>query len=171
MNFFSRTGRRTFQWLRRAAILVLSSTALAQPPASVGYAVDLSSPEQHLVDVQMILPAGAAQRELQLPVWNSLYQVRDFAQYVNWVRAKDRAGRALAVRALDKSRWQIDAAQDGAVVEYQIFVDSPGPFGAQFNSHHAFLNLAQLLMYPVDARNGAMLVHFGHIPTGWRVAA
>ena len=68
----------------------------------------LASPEQHLVEVQIILPPGAAQRDLQLPVWNALYQVRDFAQYVNWVRAKDRV-RASPFRSakLDKSRWQI----------------------------------------------------------------
>ena len=111
-----------------------------------------------------------AQRELQLPVWNALYQVRDFAKYVNWVRAKDRAGRALAVRALNPSRWQIIGAEGGAVVEYQIFVDSPGPFGAQFNSHHAFFNLAQVLMYPVEARSGPMLVRFNQVPEGWHIA-
>jgi predicted metalloprotease with PDZ domain len=136
----------------------------------VAYTVILAKPEQHLVEVQIVLPEGLAQRELQLPVWNALYQVRDFAQYVNWVRAKDRAGRALTVRELDKSRWQITGAQAGAVVEYQIFVDSPGPFGAQFNLHHAFFNLAQVLMYPVDARNGPMIVDFSRVPQEWHVA-
>src|SRR6202034_1822295 len=155
MNRFCRLGRT----LRRAlglAILALSSASIAQSPAWLTYTISLLSPEQHLVEVQIFLPEGPAQRELQLPVWNALYQVRDFAQYINWMRAKDRAGHALAVRALDKSRWQISGAEAGAVVEYQIFLDSPGPFGAQFNSHHAFLNLAQVLMYPVDARNAPM---------------
>ncbi len=144
--------------------------ALARCGAATNYTISLSNPEQHLVEVQIQLPEGAAQRELQLPVWNALYQVRDFAQYVNWVRAKDRPGHALTVRALDKSRWQIAGAQGGAVVEYQMFVDSFGPFGAQFNSHHAFFNLAQVLMYPVDARNGPMVVRFTHVPEKWRVA-
>ena len=143
---------------------------VARCAAATNYTISLANPEQHLVQVQILLPEGAAQRELQLPVWNALYQVRDFAQYVNWIRAKDRAGRPLAVRALDKSRWQIADAQGGAVVEYQMFVDSPGPFGAQFNSHHAFLNLAQVLMYPVDARNGPMAVRFSQVPEGWHIA-
>ena len=152
------------------AVSVSLLGAVAQPSTTVTYTISLANPEQHLVEVQILLPEGAAQREVQLPVWNALYQVRDFAQYVNWVRAKDRAGQSLAVRALDKSRWQITGAQGGAVVEYQIFVDSFGPFGAQLNLHHAFLNLAQVLMYPVDARNGPMAVHFSHIPDGWHVA-
>jgi len=143
---------------------------LAQAGASTEYTISLTSPAEHLVQVQIFLPPGAAQRQLQLPAWNALYQIRDFSQYVNWVHAKDRAGHALAVRQLDKGRWEIAGAQDGAIVEYQIFLDSPGPFGAQFDSHHAFLNLAQVLMYTVDARNALIIVRFNQIPNGWRIA-
>jgi predicted metalloprotease with PDZ domain len=152
------------------AFLVFSSAAIAQTPSEITYTIALDNPAQHLVDVQITLPAGAAKRDLQLPVWNALYQVRDFAQYVNWVRAKDRAGKALEVRALDKSRWQVQGADAGALVEYQIYVDLPGPFGAQLNPHHAFLNLAEILMYPVDARSDPVRVHFSHLPEPWHVA-
>jgi predicted metalloprotease with PDZ domain len=151
-------------------LVLLMWMALARSNAATNYTISLTNPEQHLLEVQILLPEGPAQRQLQLPVWNALYQVRDFAQYVNWVRAKDRSGHSLAVRALDTSRWQIVDAQGGAVVEYQIFADSPAPFGAQFNSHHAFLNLAEVLMYPVDARNGPMVVRFSRVPEGWQVA-
>lgn len=180
MNFssgvFRRTLRRSLRRVLCATIVAVSSSLthplLAQttPAQPIAYVVDLSSPEQHLVDVQILLPAGAVQRELQLPVWNALYQIRDFAQFVNWIRAKDRAGNPLPVRELDKSRWQIQGAAGGAIVEYEIYVDSPGPFGAQLNPHHAFFNLAQILMYPVDARTAACNVRFGHVPGGWHIA-
>ncbi|MGZ4790152.1 MAG: M61 family metallopeptidase [Terriglobales bacterium] len=150
--------------------LVLSSTSIAQSPAPIAYTVSLASPEQHLVEVQIFLPEGPAQRDLQLPVWNALYQVRDFAQYVNRVHAKDRAGKPLSVSELNKSRWQIQGAEHGAIVEYQIYVDQPGPFNAQLNTHHAFFNLAEILMYPVDARSAAVNVRFSHIPEGWHIA-
>jgi predicted metalloprotease with PDZ domain len=152
------------------AVLAIASSARAQQSAAIAYTIMLSSPEQHLVEVQIALLEGADQRELQLPVWNALYQIRDFSQYVNWVRAKDRAGHAITVRELDKSRWQISGASHGALVEYQMFVDSPGPFGAQLNSHHSFFNLAEILMYPVDARNSPMAVSFSHVPAEWQVA-
>jgi predicted metalloprotease with PDZ domain len=151
-------------------LAVFLGATLATSFAATDYTISLTNPELHLVEVKIVLPEGSAQRELQLPVWNALYQVRDFAQYVNWVHAKDRSGRAVPVRKLDKGRWQITNAQDGAIVEYQIFLDSFGPFGAQFNSHHAFLNLAQVLMYPVDARNGPMVVRFSQVPQAWHVA-
>jgi predicted metalloprotease with PDZ domain len=155
---------------RRICCSIVLTFITAPCLAVTDYTISLSSPDQHLLEIQILLPEGASQRELQLPVWNALYQVRDFAKYVDWIRATDRAGRALSVRELDKSRWQILGADGGAVVEYQIFADSPGPFGAQFNSHHAFLNLAQVLMYPVDARNGPMVVQFSRVPEGWRIA-
>ncbi|HME33916.1 MAG TPA: PDZ domain-containing protein [Candidatus Sulfotelmatobacter sp.] len=170
----SQCGRRILRLALCAAVLAAFSSLAQSPPtqpaASVAYAVDLSSPEQHLGDVQIILPAGAAQRELQLPVWNALYQVRDFAQFVNWVRAKDRSGNPLPLREVDKSRWQIQGTANGAIVEYQIYSDSPGPFGAQLNPHHAFFNLAQILMYPVDARSAPFTVRFSHVPEGWHIA-
>ncbi|HTW56776.1 MAG TPA: PDZ domain-containing protein [Terriglobales bacterium] len=163
-------ARRSLRLALCGALFIASSISFAQPAASTAYTVSLDSTEQHLLQVQIILPAGAAQRELQLPVWNALYQVRDFSQYVDWVRAKDRAGRELTVRELDESRWEIEGAENGAVVEYQIYADSPGPFGAQLNPHHAFFNLAEVLMYPVDARNSPMALRFSHLPEGWRIA-
>jgi predicted metalloprotease with PDZ domain len=168
------------QFLRLALLLtILSSASLAQTiaaqtptaqPGAVAYTIDISSPEQHLLEVHLVVPAGSAQRELRLPVWNALYQVRDFAQYINWIHAKDRAGHPLAVREEDKSRWQVEGAESGAIVDYQIYVDSPGPFGAQLNPHHAFFNLAQILMYPVDARSAPLNLRFSHIPEGWHIA-
>jgi predicted metalloprotease with PDZ domain len=74
------------------------------------------------------------------------------------------------VRELDKSRWQISGTEGGAILEYQIYVDSFGPFGAQLTPHHAFFNLAQILMYPVDARNDPIVVRFNQLPDGWRIA-
>ncbi|MFZ0416665.1 MAG: PDZ domain-containing protein [Candidatus Sulfotelmatobacter sp.] len=151
-------------------VILLLLVTVMRCSAITNYTISLANPEQHLVEVQIILPQGAAQRELQLPVWNALYQVRNFAQYVNWIRAKDRAGRPLPLRELNDSRWQISGAEGGAVVEYQIYVDSFGPFGAQLSAHHAFFNLAQLLMYAVDARNDPMAVRFNQVPSGWHIA-
>jgi predicted metalloprotease with PDZ domain len=174
MNFLSIARRRAgFRQILLPALLsifFLATQIRAQSPTPVTYDISLASPEQHLVEVQVFLPPGEAQRDLQLPVWNALYQVRDFSQYVNWLRGKDRSGKELVVREINASRWQIQGAQNGAILEYQIYADSPAPFGAQLNAHHAFFNLAQVLIYPVDARNSAMRVHFSHVPQQWRVA-
>jgi predicted metalloprotease with PDZ domain len=153
-----------------AACLFVTAVAVFAEPAPISYSIALASPEQHLVRVQIFLPPGSSDRDLQLPVWNALYQVRDFSQYVNWVHAKDRTGKTLAVRNVDKSRWRVAGAADGAIVEYEIYLDLPGPFGAQFNTHHAFFNLAEVLMYPIDARVAPCLLRFSQVPQGWKIA-
>ena len=61
-------------------------------------------------------------------------------------------GQPIAVRKVDKTTWHLSGAATGAEIEYEIFADQSGPFGAQLNSRHAFFNLAEILMYPVDGR-------------------
>src|SRR5258708_13391986 len=156
------------RWIFRCLLLLV--IALSPCYAVTNYRISLANPDQHLVEVQIVLPEGAQERQLQLPVWNSLYQIREFSQYVNWIRAKNRAGRPLSILQVDTRRWQIRGAQDGVVVEYQMFLDSLGPFGAQLNPHHAFFNLAQVLMYSVDARASPLTVRFTNVPAAWRVA-
>jgi predicted metalloprotease with PDZ domain len=150
-----------------AAVLFFCTQARAQGP--IRYSVSLANPEKHLVDVTMDLPPGTAMRELQLPVWNALYQVRDFSQFMNWIRAEDGSGHTLPLNPINASRWQLQGAASGARVEYEIFADLPGPFGAQLNSHHAFLNLAEILIYSDEERSSPQLVEFKNIPGPWRI--
>lgn len=150
-----------------AAVLVFSAQALAQGP--IRYSLSLANPEKHLVEVKMDLPPGTAMRELELPVWNALYQVRDFSQYLSWIRAEDANGHPLPLNSINASRWQLQGAAGGARVEYEIFADSPGPFGAQLNSRHAFFNLAEILLYAEDARPSPQLLEFRNVPAPWRI--
>lgn len=161
-----RRSRLTFNTI--FVICFFTSLASAQ---SIDYTITLTSPEQHLIEVKIALPPGPAERELQLPVWNALYQVRDFAQFINWIRAKDPSGQPLPLRAVNDSLWQIRRAANGATVEYQMYVDSFGPFGAQLNPHHAFFNLAQILMYPVGARSSPVTLFFRGLPSEWHIAS
>lgn len=151
-------------------ILFASLAAWAAPGVPVDFTVSLRDARAHLVTVRMQLAGTAADRDIQLPVWNALYQIRDFAQYVRYVRASDAAGRPLLVRKLDKTTWRVSGAEAGATVEYLVYLDVPGPYGAQVNNRHAFFNLAEVLMYPVDARDSAMTVRFTDLPAGWTIA-
>jgi predicted metalloprotease with PDZ domain len=155
------------------AFLLAAATSFSRCDASSGavhYSVSLAHPEKHLLHVNLNLSAGAPERELQLPVWNALYQVRDFSQYLRWIHAKNSAGRPLPLQMLTKSRWRISGAQDGAQIEYEIAAENPGPYGAQVNEHHAFFNLAEILMYPVEERSSEVRLRFVDLPSGWRIA-
>jgi predicted metalloprotease with PDZ domain len=153
--------------LAASALIVLSQAAFAAD--RVHYTISLQNPEQHLVEVTIDAPPGAGDRELQLPVWNALYQLRDFSQYINWIRAES-AGNPLPLTQLNKSRWKITGGENGVRVQYQIFSDVAGPYGAQFDSHHAFFNLAEILCYIEGARNGPVEIEFRNTAAGWKIA-
>ena len=134
------------------------------------YYVTLADPARHLLHVRIHLSGSAPERDVQLPVWNALYQIRDFSQNLLWLRAQDESGRPLPVRQLDKASWRISHAESGAEVEYEIVADLPGPFGAQLTPEHAFLNLAEVLAYPTDSRKARATVTFDGVPAQWKVA-
>jgi predicted metalloprotease with PDZ domain len=161
-----------FVWLA----VLLAMPAAAQNPQSpsqstqIRYVVSLANRPEHMVRVKIILGPGASERDVQLPVWNALYQVRDFSQYVSWVGAKTTAGQSITVQKSDKTTWHLSGIASGAEIEYEIFADQPGPFGAQLNSQHAFFNLAEILMYAVDGRKSSAEIWFTDLPTSWRIA-
>jgi len=137
----------------------------------VRYTISLANPGTHLVHVQILLPPGPSERKLQLPVWNALYQIRDFSQYVNSVHGKDLAsGKPLAIRALDKSSWEVNGDGGISEVDYDVYCDQPGPYNAQLNEHHAFFNLAEVLMYAVENRGSRVSLIFQDLPAGWKIA-
>jgi predicted metalloprotease with PDZ domain len=156
--------------LRPATLLCRENNDSSPVAPGIRYTVSLAGYQDHLLHVQLALPGGEAQRKVQLPVWNALYQVRDFSQYVNWIRAKERSGNALTVRKIDKATWQIEGTSDGAVVEYEIVADQSGPYGAQVNASHAFFNLAEILMYSPESRSSNAQLIFVNTPSGWKYA-
>ena len=90
-----------------------------------------------------------------------------FSQYIRNVKAADKSGGEVTPVPMDKTTWSVPNA---STIEYDFLAEMSGPFGAELNSDHAFLNLAMLLMYPVGAPKETMRVQFASVPKGWRVA-
>jgi predicted metalloprotease with PDZ domain len=141
-----------------------SARSRVAPPAAA-YTISFARPESHLLHVTIDLPDG--DDTVHMPVWNALYQVRDFSQYVAGVTAADVRGKAVQVSAIDKTSWSAPGASH---IEYDIFTDVPGPYSAEFSRAHAFLNLAQVLMYSDGSRKGHVTVTLKDIPPGWKIA-
>lgn len=169
---FHPTMNRFCYCLRPHSSLVLLFCLLVTCSASadVGYIVSLANPERHLIRVTMDIPPGRISHELQLPVWNALYQVRDFSQYMNWIRAETASGEPVRLTQLNKSRWTIYGTEHGARVTYEMFSDDPGSYGAQLNLHHAFFNFAEILLYADDLRNQPAKVEIRNLPAHWEIA-
>jgi predicted metalloprotease with PDZ domain len=137
----------------------------------VGYTISLARRNEHLVHVEARFPAmSPMSRDVQLPVWNALYQVRDFAQYVRSVSAHADDGKPLAVHAVDKTTWHVDGDRDAFTFEYEVLADAPGPFGAQLSDEHAFFNLAEICVYMIGARDKLIVLSFRDYPANWHAA-
>jgi predicted metalloprotease with PDZ domain len=173
-------------WGTLVVLLVFASQALAQTAATpfvhfppqiekiepVSYIISLARQREHVVHVEARFPAmSPMSRDVQLPVWNALYQVRDFAQYVRYVSAHADNGKQLLVRAVDKTTWHVDGAGEAFTFEYDIVADSPGPFGAQLNEEHAFFNLAEICVYMVGAKDRWISLRFAGHPKHWRAVS
>ena len=143
-----------------------SSPADPQPQATE-YFISLADNVHHLAHVSIRFPQPTGTITLNMPVWNALYQVRDFAANIQNVRAVDVSGRPVVVVNSRTSEWQISGTEHCLVVDYDIHLDNGGPFGAQLNSEHGFFNWAMVLMYSPAMRPQSASVRFLDVPATW----
>ena len=134
---------------------------------ATSYRVSLRDRSQHIVHVEVAFD-DIRGRDFQLPVWNALYQVRDFAQYVRKIDAHTTDGN-LTIEKMDKTTWRVAPSGGCATLRYEIFADQAGPFGAQLSDDHAFFNWAQILMYPTDALRSSYSVLISDAPQAWKI--
>ena len=156
--------------LARRFFFGLVLAVLAAPAqATIRYAVSVAHPDEHIFHVALTIPGVEKEVTVQLPAWNALYQIRDFAHHVSNLRAEDSAGAALPVLKLDKQTWRVTGT--GAItVRYGAYWDEASPFSSQLSAAHAFINLATVLCYVPNRRSEDVQVSFENVPSPWRVA-
>lgn len=150
--------------MRRLVLILLllaSSLSLSAQPAAgaLQYTVSFQDAPAHILRVRIDLPEGVT--HLQLPVWNALYQVRDFAQYVNALGPRE------CVEKSSPSLWKIHPGCKS--ITYDYFTVLEGPFGARVDSTHAWLNWAEVLPYDPDDRSRAIAISLQGLPAGWDI--
>jgi predicted metalloprotease with PDZ domain len=175
---------RLNRWLLIVGVALLTGTVSAQQPAfwcpaeGVAYGVSLKRAGEHVVHVDAVTRQPLP--EFQLPVWNALYQVRDFAANVSQVKAYEGVPEWLCDRCdtrdatadkIDKSTWRITSSGNHPCVtfSYDVFTNDPGPFGASLDLQHGFFNWAELLVYRPDERNAAVSIRLLDVPAGWKL--
>ena len=138
----------------------------AVPTPEIVYTISLAHGGEQMLDITADFQENGDTHTLLLPVWNALYQIRDFAQYVSNVHAYDASGNLLAVVKKEKSTWEIKGSRHIRVA-YSLYAAEGGPFGAEVNAHHAFLNLAEVLMFTAMTRHFLTTVKFTDVPMHW----
>ncbi len=150
--------------------------SLASLGAASRYQVDLESAASGTARVTLDTACSGPSVEFQMPIWNAVYQVRDFSRFVSNLSVSSASGSSAsgarqAVAKPDPSRWTAACPDEGRVrVEYDVLADRPGPFGAFVDAEYATLNLAQILLYPVHARNDEFTLAFTGLSPGQKVA-
>lgn len=175
---------------QRIAYLFISvaiALAMAQTAgATIRYSISLAHPDQHIFHVTMQVPDAGPDLVVAMPAWNATYDIRDFAYHVTHVQASNSACALsgacagpylrLRVEKLDKQTWKItDPSATGrsfgnVTITYDDYWDEPGPFSSQLKSHHAFLNLAEVLLYIPTRRAEESQVAYEDLPPNWQVA-
>ena len=135
--------------------------------ASTEYFVSLADPSVHLAHVSIRIRKGDGKLTLDMPAWNALYQMRNFAANVEHVQAQDASGAPAEVRSTRPSEWEISSATGCAVVTYDIHLDTPGPFGSALNADHGFFNWAMVLMYAPALRKQPVSLRLLDVPASW----
>ena len=185
-SIFSSTIAGGFRkWKRSLALfcVVTPLFLLATPRpamATISYRVSLADSAQHSFAVTMTVPVKDEKEVVvAMPAWNALYQIRDFAYRVHDLRTDVPANNGLSCKPLpiDKQTWRVPISSQclgtqrpQLTLEYSIVWDVPGPFDSQLNTHHAFMNLAEILMYVPDRRAEDTSVTFDDVPNRWRTA-
>jgi len=141
-----------------------ASTDADSPP--IRYEISLAHPERHLFHVLMKVPDVSGEVLVQMPAWNGLYQIRDFSSHVQQVEAWVGTEKAF-LEKIDKQTWRIRG--NGTIrIEYVTYWDEPGPFAAQLNSDHAFINPAIILLYVPERTEDKALLSISDFPDDWR---
>ncbi len=141
-------------------------TFSASSNATIQYIASLDHPERHLFHVTMNIPDVSGEVIVQMPVWNALYQIRDFGERVQQVEAFAGSERA-PIEKLDKQTWRIRGT--GTIkIQYAIFWDEVGPFASQLNAEHAFINPAMILFYAPSRRGEDVGLLVVYSSADWR---
>ena len=131
------------------------------------YFISLADNVNHLAHVSIRFTRLRGPITLNMPVWNALYEVRDFAANIENVRAFDASGRTIAITVAKTSEWQMAPPTACAVVEYDIHLAAAEPFGSELNVEHAFFNWAMVLMYSPATRSQSTSVQLLDVPPNW----
>ncbi len=151
--------------------LLLSLFALTHVDAAGHYEVSLASAASGSLRVSLDAECAGQSAELQMPVWNATYHVRDFSRFVTNFSVRDKSGAALDVSKPNPSRWVVSCSGDRHMrVGYDVLANRPGPFGAFADSSYATLNLAQILLYPTATRAAEFSLAFADLSQGQKVA-
>ena len=154
------------------------STARRRPSrdtaAAVRYRIAVDNPHSHLFSVTLTVERPAARQRFALPVWiPGSYLVREFSQHLQGLGAHQ-GGQAVALKQLDKHRWQADnAAGQPLELRYQVYAFDASVRTAFLDGTRGFFNATStcLRALGLEDRPHALTLERGAAPEDWQAAS
>ncbi|MCD2511233.1 M61 family metallopeptidase [Comamonas endophytica] len=141
--------------------------------ANVHYHVTAHDLHARLFAIELRVEAPAAQQQVSLPVWiPGSYLVREFARNLQGLQASQ-GGAELAVRQLDKQRWQIDCAAGAPLtLRYQVSAYDNSVRTAWLDAQRGFFNGTSLCLRVHGQEDAPHSLELASTPAtaDWRIA-
>jgi predicted metalloprotease with PDZ domain len=139
----------------------------------VHYTVAVHSTQAHLFAVGLRIEHPARRQRVSLPVWiPGSYLVREFSQHLQELQATQ-AGQPVALRQLDKHRWEIDA-QSGSPLElsWRVYALDASVRTAFLDSTRGFFNPTSLCLRVLGQEDQPHTLDLLTVPgqPAWQVA-
>ena len=149
------------------------SSEKSPAPSPLHYRIEPANLHAHLFRITLTIPRPAAGQEVALPVWiPGSYLVREFAKNLQKLTA--RQGRQpVALRQLDKARWQADCTDRQALVlEYEVYALDNSVRTAWLDADRGFFNGTSLCLQVLGQAHQPheLTVVSTRATKGWRVA-
>ncbi len=141
--------------------------------ADVHCRVAVRDAHAHLFDITLTVASAARRQTFALPVWiPGSYLVREFSQHLQGLAATS-DGKPVALRQLDKHRWQADnVAGTRLTLTYQIYAFDASVRTAFLDSSRGFFNNTSTCLRVIgqEDRPHALEIVRGAAPDSWCVA-
>jgi predicted metalloprotease with PDZ domain len=105
------------------------------------YSIRPSDPAAHLFEVRLTVASPDPEGQIfSMPAWiPGSYMIRDYAKHVVAIRAES-DGVGVAVRKLDKNRWQTEATDRAVTLILDIYAHDESVRAAHLDTTHAYFN-------------------------------
>jgi predicted metalloprotease with PDZ domain len=140
-------------------------------PVPITYRVEIHDARTHHFRVTLTVPRPSSTQRLSLPVWiPGSYLVREFARHLSQLEASQ-AGRAIALRQVDKTTWQAEPRGRGALrVTWLVYAFDTSVRTAFLDQARGFFNGTSLLLRVEGREHEPHHLVVGRLPRGWSIA-
>ncbi len=151
---------------------LFSMPGLAVADEQVKYKLTFPKHENHYVQVEASFRDCGPQQQVFMPVWTpGSYLIREYARHVDSVEASDAKGTKLAIKKVNKNRWQVDNSekQSSFTVRYRIYCNELSVRTNFVDSQFALLNGAAVFLTRNESLEQEHVVAI-ELPSQWKQA-